>query len=300
MNSVGTIGFSFGGLSNILTQMRTSIFKANLSLDGTIRYRPELLKSTAFYDIKKITVPFMHLAQKEIPQIVMQQENIPNKLNTDFEFYDALTHCDAYKIRLHDMSHSYFSTLGVLFEKRDLRQDKSDQKIMASYKLVATYSLQFMNAYLKNDPIALQFIKNTPQKNSTSASLISKESKTAIVKKRYDFYDFIYQAQQQNYQNIKAFYTKSKKTHPMLELPEGKLNILGLQLIFNPKSAQEGISIFELALTLYPTSANLYDSLAEGYLYLGNIKKAVSHFKKSLSLNPNNQNATKRLKQLQS
>ncbi|MEP0264668.1 alpha/beta hydrolase [Dokdonia sp.] len=298
MNRVATMGFSFGGLSNVLTQMRTTIFKANLSLDGTIRYNPDLLKSTAFYDPKKITIPFMHLAQKEIPQAVMQQENISATLNTDFEFYDALTHCDAYKMRFHDMSHSYFSTLGVLFEKRDLRQDKSDQKIMASYKLVSTYSLQFMNAYLKDDATALQFITNTPQENNISSDLISKESKTATVQKAFDFYDFVHQAKLQNYKNVKTFYKQIKKTHPTLELPEGRLNTLGLQLIFNPKNVQAGISIFELALQLYPTSANLYDSLAEGYLYIGDTKNAIYNFEKSLSLNPDNQNATKRLKEL--
>lgn len=299
MNTIGTMGFSFGGLSNVLAQMRTSVFKANLSLDGTIRYSPDIIKSTAFYDPKKITVPFMHLAQKEIPQAVMQEENLSSKLNTDFKFYDTLTHCDAYKMRFHDMSHSYFSTLGVLFEKRDPRQDKSDQKIMTSYKLVSTYSLQFMNAYLKNDTTSLQFIKNTPQENNISADLISKESKIATINKPFDFYDFAYQVELQNYKNVKALYNQSKKLYPALVLPEGKLNTLGLQLVFNPKNAQAGISIFELAIQLYPTSANLYDSLAEGYLYIGDTKNAILNFKKSLSLNPGNQNATKRLKELQ-
>lgn len=299
MDHVGTMGFSFGGLSNILTQMRTSVFKANLSLDGTIRYSPDILQSTAFYDPKKITVPFMHVAQKEIPQVVMQEDNINPSLNTDFEFYDTLTHCDAYKMRFHDMSHSYFSTLGVLFEKRDPRQDKSDQKIMISYKLVSEYSLQFMNAYLKNDNTALQFIKNTPQENNISTDLVSKESKTTTVHKAFDFYEFAYQAALQNYKDVKTLYSQSKKTNPTFVLPEGKLNTLGLQLVFNPKKAQAGISIFELAIQLYPTSANLYDSLAEGYLYIGDTKNAVYNFKKSLSLNPDNQNSINRLKELQ-
>lgn len=299
MNHVGTMGFSFGGLSNVLAQMRTSVFKANLSLDGTIRYSPGILQSTAFYDPKKITVPFMHVAQKEIPQVVMQEDNLSPTLNTDFEFYDTLTHCDAYKMRFHDMSHSYFSTLGVLFEKRDPRQDKSDPKIMASYKLVAEYSLQFMNAYLKNDNTALQFLKNTPQENNISPDIISKESKTTTVDKAFDFYEFAYQAELQNYKDVKTLYSQSKKTNPTLVLPEGKLNTLGLQLVFNPKKAQAGISIFELAIQLYPTSANLYDSLAEGYLYIGDTKNATYNFKKSLSLNPGNQNAINRLKELQ-
>ncbi len=299
MNTVGTMGFSFGGLSNVLLQMSNPIIKANLSLDGTIRYNPDLLKSTAFYDIKKATIPFMHLAQKEIPAAVMEQENIPNSLNTDFTFYDALTECDAYKIRLHDLSHLHFSTLGVLFEERNPKQDKSDQKIMASYQLATTYSLHFMNTYLKNDQSSLDFITNTPQENKISEQLISIVSKKGN-KTPLDFYGFFKKAKQQEHTALGSLYEEMKKEDPSLVIPEGNLNTLGLQLIFNPLTSKEGIAVYEFATTLYPNSANLYDSLAEGYVYLKDDKNAILYFEKSLSLNPGNQNAIQRLKELRS
>jgi dienelactone hydrolase len=298
MNQVGTMGFSFGGLSNVLLQMRNTTIKANMSLDGTIRYNPNLLKSTPFYDMKKATIPFMHLAQKEIPAAAMKEQNIPDSLNTHFTFYDELTESDAYKIRLHNLSHLHFSTLGVLFEERDLKQDKSDQKIMASYQLATTYSLHFFNTYLKNDQNSLNFITNTPQENNISEQLISIDSKKAS-KKSIDFYAFLNLAKQKEYKNLLALYTEMKDRNPSLVIPEGVLNTLGLQLIFDPSKATEGIAIFEFATTLYPESANLYDSLAEGYVYLGDTKKAIANFKKSLVLNPANQNAITRLKQLE-
>ena len=298
MNQVGTMGFSFGGLSNVLLQMRNTTIKANMSLDGTIRYNPDLLKSTPFYDMKKATIPFMHLAQKEIPAAAMKEQNIPDSLNTHFTFYDELTESDAYKIRLHDLSHLHFSTLGVLFQERDPKQDKSDQKIMASYQLATTYSLHFFNAYLKNDQTSLGFITNTPQENNIPEQLISVDSKKAI-QKFIDFYAFLNLAKQQEYKNLLALYTEMKDRHPSLVIPEGVLNTLGLQLIFDSSKATEGIAVFEFATTLYPESANLYDSLAEGYAYLGNTKKAIANFKKSLALNPANQNAITRLKQLE-
>jgi len=224
MNSVGTMGFSFGGISNVLLQMRNPIIKVNLSLDGTIRYNPDLLKSTAFNDIKKVNTPFMHLGQKEIPKAVMEQEKTPNSLNTDFTFYDELTESDAYKIRLHDLSHTYFSTLGVLFAERDPRQDKSDQKIMASYQLATTYSLHFMNAYLKKDQNSLDFITNTPQENGISEQLISLVFKQAN-KTSLDFYDFFRKAKQQKYIELGLLFEEMKKEEPSLIIPEGKWNL---------------------------------------------------------------------------
>jgi tetratricopeptide (TPR) repeat protein len=248
--------------------------------------------------MKKATIPFMHLAQKEIPAAAMKEHNIPDSLNTHFTFYDELTESDAYKIRLHDLSHLHFSTLGVLFQERDPKQDKSDQKIMASYQLATTYSLHFFNAYLKNDQTSLDFITNTPQENNIPEQLISVDSKKAI-QKFIDFYAFLNLAKQQEYKNLLALYTEMKDRHPSLVIPEGVLNTLGLQLIFDSSKATEGIAVFEFATTLYPESANLYDSLAEGYVYLGNTKKAIANFKKSLALNPANQNAITRLKQLE-
>ena len=83
-----------------------------------------------------------------------------------------------------------------------------------------------------------------------------------------------------------------------LRLKEGMLNTLGLRLSFDPKRTEQGINVFLLALYIYPKSANLYDSLAEAYLYKKDFKNAIANFKKSLELNPENQNAIDRLKQL--
>jgi hypothetical protein len=81
-------------------------------------------------------------------------------------------------------------------------------------------------------------------------------------------------------------------------VPEGKLNNLSLQLTVNPKTSHQGILVFKFALYLYPKSANLFDSLAEAYLFVNDKKNAIINFKKSLALNSQNQNAINRLKEL--
>ncbi|MFY0629149.1 MAG: hypothetical protein JXR05_02140 [Flavobacteriaceae bacterium] len=70
-------------------------------------------------------------------------------------------------------------------------------------------------------------------------------------------------------------------------------------MIFNPKTSQRGIRIFTFATELYPKSANLFDSLAEGFLFMGDKKNAIINFKKSLVLYAGNQNAINRLKELE-
>ena len=111
--------------------------------------------------------------------------------------------------------------------------------------------------------------------------------------------DFIDLAVTQDYQNLIPLYNRTIEKHPKLQLEEGMLNTLGLRLSFNPQKIEQGVNVFLLALHLYPKSANLYDSLAEAYLYNKDFENAAIYYKKSLELNPENQNAIHRLQQLE-
>ena len=297
MNKIANIGFSFGGLSSLIAQTRNDKIKAVVSLDGTERYQYKLLEKSPFFEPIEIDVPYIHMAQKEIPEEVLKQDNIPSELNSKFQLYDTITKSNAYRLRFQNLSHSYFSTLGVLFEQRDQRQDKNDADIMESYKWVSVYALNFLNANLKNDKAAMKFIENNPLDNGIKKGVLTKHMKKAN-RQNFTFEDFNELAIHQDYNNLYDLYVATKNKYPTMEIPEGNLNVLGLQLVFNPKTSKQGIHVFLLATKLYPNSANLFDSLAEGYLFMGNKENAINNFEKSLKLNALNQNAIDRLKQL--
>lgn len=78
---------------------------------------------------------------------------------------------------------------------------------------------------------------------------------------------------------------------------EKEFNSLGYRLLgFN--RTQDAVEIFKLNVEMYPESANVYDSLAEGYLRNGQKDLAVMNYQKSLNLNPENTNAEKMLAEL--
>ncbi|WP_190810230.1 alpha/beta hydrolase [Flagellimonas sp. S3867] len=297
-NKIAVMAFSLGGPANIIAQTRNKNIKAVVSIDGSERYRYALLKKSPFFDASGVDVPYIHMAQKSIPEKVLKEDNIDAELNTKFELYDSISKSRAFRLRFHDLTHSYFSTLGVLFQNRDKRQDKSDAEIMESYKWVSVYALNFLNAFLKDDDTTLTFIENQPSDNGIKEGLISYTSKQPKGD-TFSFQDFNDLAAKQDYKNLMELYLSVKEKNPSFQLPEGNLNTLGLQLVFNPETSEQGINVFLLAAKLYPDSANLFDSLAEGYLFMGNKGKAIESFKKSLELNAQNQNAIKRLKQLE-
>ena len=77
---------------------------------------------------------------------------------------------------------------------------------------------------------------------------------------------------------------------------ERALNLFGYEVMED--APEQAISIFQLNADSFPESANVWDSLAEAYMKAGDNDKAREYYRKSLELNPNNQNASEMLKQL--
>ncbi len=88
-----------------------------------------------------------------------------------------------------------------------------------------------------------------------------------------------------------------------IEKPDKKLfsetgmNALGYSY-FGDKDYDTAIQLFEMNVVEYPDSWNVYDSLGEAYLAIGDNEKAVGNYTKSVELNPDNENGKKVLKEL--
>ncbi len=78
---------------------------------------------------------------------------------------------------------------------------------------------------------------------------------------------------------------------------ENEFNSLGYRLMENGK-INDAIEIFNINAELYTKSSNVYDSLGEAYMKADNRALAIQNYKKSLELNPENENARKKLEQL--
>ncbi len=97
---------------------------------------------------------------------------------------------------------------------------------------------------------------------------------------------------------IKKYY-ELKKTHPNdYNFKESELNTFGYQLLQNGNT-DEAIKIFTVNAEAYPNSFNVYDSLGEAYMAKGDKENAIINYKKSLELNPDNENSKDMLQQLQ-
>jgi len=95
-----------------------------------------------------------------------------------------------------------------------------------------------------------------------------------------------------------ATYRRLKTEQPKeWNFGEAQLNTLGYQLL-QRNLVDDAIAVFLLNVEMYPEGFNPYDSLGEAYLAAGKTDLAIASYRRSLELNPNNDNAVRVLETL--
>ncbi|MFS4446454.1 amidohydrolase family protein [Maribacter sp. 2307UL18-2] len=92
-------------------------------------------------------------------------------------------------------------------------------------------------------------------------------------------------------------YVETIKTDEKYVIDENEINSVGYLLLRLDKPL-EAIAFFELNVKLFPESWNVYDSLGEGYMSVGQKKSAIKNYRKSIALNPENNYGKAQLKKL--
>lgn len=90
---------------------------------------------------------------------------------------------------------------------------------------------------------------------------------------------------------------KKLKNDPSYTVKEEDMNRVGYQLLQTGKK-KEAIEVFKINTEVFPKSGNAYDSLGEAYLADGDKKAAIANYKKSVELDPTNENGKKVLTDL--
>ncbi len=95
------------------------------------------------------------------------------------------------------------------------------------------------------------------------------------------------------------FQSLSERFGFSVPVTEEFLNGHALHGLQRHKAPDEAIRLFEFCLSLYPSSAGAYEGLGEAYEQKGMKERAIEFFRKALTLDPDRQNAKKKLAELQ-
>jgi CubicO group peptidase (beta-lactamase class C family) len=95
-----------------------------------------------------------------------------------------------------------------------------------------------------------------------------------------------------------AYHRLSARWSPN-QIPEAVLNSLGYRMLALQR-ASDAVALLGLNARMYPGSANVYDSLGDGYVAAGDQTRAVAAYKRSLALDPSNRHAAEAIRQIES
>ena len=104
---------------------------------------------------------------------------------------------------------------------------------------------------------------------------------------------------QRGYEKAIEVYQELKRKDLLFQPRENDLNDWAYRMMNGGGKPKEALEIFKLNVFLYPNSANVYDSVAEAYAVNGNRELAIKNYKRSLELDPKNNNAVQQLKKLE-
>jgi hypothetical protein len=148
--------------------------------DGSFRYSPEIVQKAEDVHPDQLAIPLLVFSRAEesletwdaMWKDKSQCVTAPNLLN-------EWTRGDLIHVRLLAFSHIQFSSLyqrSERFRKEGLQFVPADYSLedgAESYNWMARYLLEFLNAYLKHDQAASDFLTHTPAENSVPKHLIS-------------------------------------------------------------------------------------------------------------------------------
>jgi dienelactone hydrolase/predicted negative regulator of RcsB-dependent stress response len=302
MSEIAVAGFSWGGISNLFAAARDNRIDALVALDGSMRYFPGLVKAATDVHPEQMTIPMMFFYQGSttLEKIARQK---PNKDTDGPNVLNAWTHGDLITVEDIALVHTEH---GSMFQRNEriwknyARSHKADYTRadgMVGYAWIARYTLEFLDAYLKRDAQAMAFLKKTPAEVGVPPHMMTVNFRAAKgIPASLDALRA--ELGRQGFDHAAAIYAAMLKEQPDFKLDEDAVLRWGSDLMEKNHLA-EAIEVLKLDVQVFPSSSNSYDSLGEAYMKAGQTQLAIESYKKSLELNPGDDEAKEKLKELE-
>jgi len=302
MSAIAVAGFSWGGISNLFAAARDNRIDALVAFDGSMRYFPGLVKEATDVHPEQMTIPMLFFTQGPTTLEKLARQH-PDKDNEGPNVLNAWTHGDL--ITVDDMALVHTEHSSMYQRNEDVwkgypsshKFDYSRADGIVGYAWVARYTLEFLDAYLKHDAPAMAFLKRTPAEVGVPPHMMTVDFRAGKgIPATLDA--FRAEVGRQGFDHAPSIYAAMQKDEPGVKLDEDTLNFWAYTLM-GENHLPEATELFKLEVQLFPNSSNAYESLAEAYMKAGQKQLAIDNYKKSLELNPVNDDAKEKLKVLE-
>ncbi|HEX8478702.1 MAG TPA: CocE/NonD family hydrolase [Telluria sp.] len=292
LSKLAVAGFSWGGLANVFAAASSSRIKALVSLDGSVRFYPQLIDASGYVTPANTAIPMLSIGSRsDSIEGLMGREKV---LTTSF--LNKMVFSDVYLGNMQPMQHQHFAGSSIRLGSDTSFGEYSRDEVSTAHRWTIRYTRTFLDAYLKQDAAALAFLKNTPAANDVPAHILSWKARPAsavVVSKA----SFIAEFKRRQFKDAAAIYDDMRKKAPDFKLRGQELNQWGYELL-RKNNPQGAIELFKLGTVLEPRWGAIEDSLGEAYEAAGEPALALAAYERALVLDPNMSSSAARVKVL--
>lgn len=303
-SKIAVVGMSWGGLANLFAAARDSRINALVSLDGSIRYFPHIVEEAGDVHPEQMTIPLLAFAERdwsiEDTDRYLSPENrvAPDVLN-------RWTHGDLLTVHMMSLSHAEFNSLyqrnadfwWELDHVYPLKQaDYGRADAITGYAWLARYTLRFLDAYLKNDVAAMEFLKKSPAENQVPSHVMAVSFRPGSGSS-VSFESFRAELGRRGFNHASEIYVDFQAQNPKFELDEGLMTDWSDELLADNRSS-EALILLKLNLQMHPDSSNAYCKLGNAYEMLGQTQAAAENYRYAVARDPLNGDANRKLAKL--
>jgi dienelactone hydrolase len=286
---LAVLGYSWGGLANVMAAAKDPRIHALVSLDGSVRSYPDVIEQSRFLTPDRVTAPMLYVAATP-----RQIEDLPADMNRERSFLNRMRYSDLYRVTLAPYVHPNFSVMfGQRFVAETAYGNYDQDELSVANGWIETYVRRFLDTYAKGDSAGRAFLETPASQTGAPAHLLTvyrvkgdgdPPTRTA----------FAAALATDGFERASTIYQTFRTRAPGFTLSDDELNAWGYTLLRGGQ-AQQAVALFRLNTELHADSWNAFDSLGEGYASSGNREAAIVAYRKSLALNPGNANAVTRL-----
>jgi pimeloyl-ACP methyl ester carboxylesterase len=298
-SKIAVVGFSWGGISNLVAAARDDRIGALVSLDGSLRQYPGLLKQAGDVHPEEMGIPMIYFAKQED---TLEHWALGSEVNAGPNVLNAWTHGDLITVRMlglvHEEMSSMFQRNEAVWDRfaNEQNADYGREDGILGYGLIARYTLRFLDAYLKHDSTAMAFLKKTPAENGVPTHFMAVRFRAAVGVPP-SLTGFRNEIARQGFDHIADIYSAMRLEKPDFRLDERAIDTWASGLIGLGRNP-EAISLLKLNAQMHPESGGVYFSLAEAYANSGQISLAVENYNACLKLWPTNPEIEKKIEAL--
>ena len=290
---IAAMGYSLGGLANVLAAAQDDRITALVSLDGSVRYFPALVQKAAYAVPERLALPMLYVGSKpRTAEAMNRYKQVPTA-----SLMNDMKYADLYDVTMYFMEHAAFQSEALRLAPDQRFGEYTREEALQAHGWMGRYVRAFLDAYLRNDAPAMAFMQATPKANGVPARMLAVDTHRAegdpptlaTLATRFA---------RGGYRDVAGIYNAMRAVEATFKPDERSLVAWGERFldVDRPGAA---VDIFLLATTLYPDSGRAMYYLAMAHDKHHDTALAIQAYQRVLGFWPDMEDAKQNIQRLQ-